>query len=186
MDKKEEILKSALNLFVEFGFHGTPTSKIAKEAGIANGTLFHYHKTKDELIMALYMDINARLSEYTQANTNKDESLELVFESYFTNTLEWVQTHTQEFYFIQQFHNSPFLSMVSQEDIMRHSKYLLGMIEEGLKSKALKQLPADFLFSLVNSHVYGINQYLSKTNLPSQKQKELIHISFKIMWDMMT
>jgi AcrR family transcriptional regulator len=39
LDKKEEILKTALKLFVEFGFHATPTSKIAKEAGIANGTL---------------------------------------------------------------------------------------------------------------------------------------------------
>jgi AcrR family transcriptional regulator len=42
MDKQQEILSAALQLFVANGFHGTATSKIAKEAGVANGTLFHY------------------------------------------------------------------------------------------------------------------------------------------------
>ena len=81
MDKKEEILKTALKLFVEFGFHATPTSKIAKEAGVANGTLFHYYKTKDELILALYAHTKSHLTEYMYANASKDESLELVFKS---------------------------------------------------------------------------------------------------------
>ena len=35
MDKKQLILNAAMRLFVEQGFHDTPTSKIAKEAGIA-------------------------------------------------------------------------------------------------------------------------------------------------------
>ena len=54
MDKKNSILGSALRLFVENGFHGTATSKIAQEASIANGTLFNYFKTKEELIVTLY------------------------------------------------------------------------------------------------------------------------------------
>ena len=54
MDKREQILLAALKLFTEFGFHGTPTSKIAVEAGVSNGTLFHYFKTKEALILALY------------------------------------------------------------------------------------------------------------------------------------
>jgi AcrR family transcriptional regulator len=39
-------LAAALQLFVAFGFHGTPTSRIAAQAGVSNGTLFHYYKTK--------------------------------------------------------------------------------------------------------------------------------------------
>ena len=51
MNKREKIFSTALNLFVEHGFHGTPTSKIAKEAGVANGTLFHHFNTKEDLII---------------------------------------------------------------------------------------------------------------------------------------
>ena len=55
--KKEQILTSALELFVTLGFHGTSTSAIAKNAGISNGILFHYFKTKEELITELYIEI---------------------------------------------------------------------------------------------------------------------------------
>ena len=54
MDKQQLILGTALKLFVENGFHGTATSKIAAEAGVANGTLFNYFRTKEELIFAIY------------------------------------------------------------------------------------------------------------------------------------
>jgi AcrR family transcriptional regulator len=64
MDKREQILASALRLFVEFGFHGTPTSKIAKEAGVSNGTLFHYFATKEDLIKELYISIKNELNQF--------------------------------------------------------------------------------------------------------------------------
>ena len=62
MDKRKQILDAALKLFVELGFHGTPTSMIAKEAGVANGTLFHYFATKDELVIALYVAIKNQMA----------------------------------------------------------------------------------------------------------------------------
>lgn len=39
-DKKAAIAATAVRLFTERGIHGTPTSLIAREAGISNGTLF--------------------------------------------------------------------------------------------------------------------------------------------------
>ena len=45
-DNREKILTTALTLFTERGFFGTPTSLISKEAGVATGTLFFYFPTK--------------------------------------------------------------------------------------------------------------------------------------------
>ena len=42
MDKKKQLLETATKLFVERGFHATPTSAITKEAGVSAGILFHY------------------------------------------------------------------------------------------------------------------------------------------------
>lgn len=186
LEKQEEILKAALKLFVEFGFHGTPTSKIAKEAGVANGTLFHYYKTKDDLILALYTDIKKRLTEHMYANVNPNDSLELIFRGMFLNTLEWSQDHKEEFYFVQQFNMSPFSSLISKEEIRRQAKPHLDMIHGGIKNKILKPLPAEFLYSLINNHIYGLSQYLTTADLSSQKQKKLINDSFDMIWDMIT
>src|SRR5436853_7778460 len=49
---KEKILAAALKLFRENGLDGTTTKEISKKAGIAEGTLFNYFKTKEDL--ALY------------------------------------------------------------------------------------------------------------------------------------
>jgi AcrR family transcriptional regulator len=186
LDKKEEILKAALKLFVEFGFHATPTSKIAKEAGVANGTLFHYYKTKEELILALYSDTKKRLTEYMYSNISKADSLDLVFKSIYTNTIEWSLENKAEFYFIQQFSTSPFYSLISPEEIRKQAEPHLDFLQEGIKAAVLKPLPVDLLYTLINSHVAGINQYLSTGEFSTTKQKQIINESFQLLWDMIT
>jgi AcrR family transcriptional regulator len=47
--KKTDVIKTALELFTTKGFHGTPTSMIARDAGAATGTLFHHLKTKNQV-----------------------------------------------------------------------------------------------------------------------------------------
>src|ERR1700722_17726858 len=49
---KRRILAAALELFKEKGLEGTTTKEISKRSGIAEGTLFNYFKTKEDL--ALY------------------------------------------------------------------------------------------------------------------------------------
>jgi AcrR family transcriptional regulator len=49
---KQRILRAALELFKAKGFEGTTTKEISKKSGIAEGTLFNYFKTKEDL--ALY------------------------------------------------------------------------------------------------------------------------------------
>src|SRR5215218_5923649 len=51
--RREQILETALGLFAVQGFDATPTRQIAKEAGIAEGLIFHYFPTKASLLTAL-------------------------------------------------------------------------------------------------------------------------------------
>lgn len=48
---REAIIAAALNLFVTNGYHATSISMIAKEAGIATGLMYHYFKSKEELLV---------------------------------------------------------------------------------------------------------------------------------------
>ena len=62
-DKRNAILDAATRLFAERGLTASPTSEISKEAGVAEGTLFTYFKTKDDLINALYREIKLELAD---------------------------------------------------------------------------------------------------------------------------
>jgi len=56
--KKEQtklrILQAALQLFKEKGLEGTTTKQISRKAGIAEGTLFNYFETKEDLAMYFF------------------------------------------------------------------------------------------------------------------------------------
>src|ERR1017187_882113 len=51
---KEKILAAALELFQENGLDGTTTKQISQKAGIAEGTLFNYFKTKEDLALFFF------------------------------------------------------------------------------------------------------------------------------------
>ncbi|MBN2467138.1 MAG: TetR/AcrR family transcriptional regulator [Deltaproteobacteria bacterium] len=57
MDRKKAILDAAAALFAERGFAATPTAEIARRAGVAEGTIFHHFKNKDELLFNIVIDL---------------------------------------------------------------------------------------------------------------------------------
>jgi len=54
MKKKEEIFHNALKLFIEFGYGGTPISRIANEVGLTKAGFYHYFRTKEDLLFELH------------------------------------------------------------------------------------------------------------------------------------
>jgi AcrR family transcriptional regulator len=61
---KEKILAAALALFRENGLDGTTTKQISKKAGIAEGTLFNYFKTKEDLALFFFQKETHNLIEW--------------------------------------------------------------------------------------------------------------------------
>lgn len=59
--KREAILEAAMAVFAERGIGHAPTSAISTAAGVAEGTLFTYFKTKDELINELYRELRKEM-----------------------------------------------------------------------------------------------------------------------------
>ncbi|MDY6879178.1 MAG: TetR/AcrR family transcriptional regulator [Desulfatiglans sp.] len=53
MSRKEAIMEAATQLFAQRGFTATSTSAIAKEAGVAEGLIFHHYKTKDGILLRI-------------------------------------------------------------------------------------------------------------------------------------
>jgi TetR/AcrR family transcriptional regulator, fatty acid metabolism regulator protein len=53
-DKRERILKAAVQVFARSGFHATRVSEVARAAGVADGTIYLYFKSKEELLFSLF------------------------------------------------------------------------------------------------------------------------------------
>ncbi|KUF55782.1 HTH-type transcriptional repressor Bm3R1 [Klebsiella pneumoniae] len=71
-DKKQALLEAATAAFAQSGIAAS-TSAIARSAGVAEGTLFRYFATKDELLNELYLAIKLRLVRTMIAGLDPDE-----------------------------------------------------------------------------------------------------------------
>ena len=53
-DKYQRILEAAITVFAEQGFYQSTIAQIAKEAGVADGTIYLYFKNKDDILVQFY------------------------------------------------------------------------------------------------------------------------------------
>jgi AcrR family transcriptional regulator len=56
IDKRRQILDAAIRVFARQGFHSTRVADIADEAGVAYGLVYHYFKSKDEVLNELFSE----------------------------------------------------------------------------------------------------------------------------------
>jgi len=55
-DKPQQIIDAAIRVFARSGYYNSRVSDIAREAGIAAGTIYLYFKTKDEILVTLFRE----------------------------------------------------------------------------------------------------------------------------------
>ena len=82
IDKRRNILDAAIKVFARQGFHSTRVSDIADEAGVAYGLVYHYFKSKDEVLNELFVErwslLLAAIDEADRAGGTHRERLALV------------------------------------------------------------------------------------------------------------
>jgi AcrR family transcriptional regulator len=55
-DKRRLILQAAVRVFARKGFHTCRVGDIAQEAGVAHGLLYHYFRSKDEVLECIFAE----------------------------------------------------------------------------------------------------------------------------------
>ncbi|MCA9956904.1 MAG: helix-turn-helix transcriptional regulator, partial [Anaerolineales bacterium] len=74
-DKAMQLIEASIDLFAQEGFWNTPTSRIAKHAGVGTGTLFNYFESKDGLIDAVYKQLKQEWMVHLLAGFPQDGTL---------------------------------------------------------------------------------------------------------------
>ena len=88
-DKRNAILDAATRLFAERGLTAAPTSEISKLAGVAEGTLFTYFKTKDDLINALYREVKLELADAMMSDFPRKKNIRTKLRHVWDRYVSW-------------------------------------------------------------------------------------------------
>lgn len=85
-DKRDRILSAAERIFARHGFFAAKVSDVAKEAGVADGTIYLYFKSKDDLLISLFerrmVQVNERLRDATEKVKGPIEQLRAFVRTY--------------------------------------------------------------------------------------------------------
>jgi TetR/AcrR family fatty acid metabolism transcriptional regulator len=87
-EKYEAILKAAVKVIGQAGYHNAPISKIAREAGVADGTVYLYFKNKEDILISILRETIGTIVDRIQeelklAKGDASESLKRLITVYF-------------------------------------------------------------------------------------------------------
>jgi len=145
-EKKQAIFESTLSLIREHGFHGAPMSLVAKNAGVAAGTIYHYFHSKDQLICELYHYNRTRVAAAIDKALSTSGTYK---ERFFTTWLALYKFYTKEpnvLTFFEQFVNSPF----NTDKFPNHFRgALYTFFAEATKAGVVRPLKPEILLVLI-------------------------------------
>jgi AcrR family transcriptional regulator len=114
-DKRNAILDAATRLFAERGLTAAPTSEISKQAGVAEGTLFTYFKTKDDLINALYREIKLELADAMMSDFPRKKNVRTRLRHVWDRYVNWGIANPKQRKVLAQLQVSEVLSKESRD-----------------------------------------------------------------------
>ncbi|MFV0430880.1 MAG: TetR/AcrR family transcriptional regulator [Alphaproteobacteria bacterium] len=101
-EKRQALLNAATEIVAEHGLAAAPTAKIAKLAGVAEGTLFCYFVTKDELLNELYIHIKQSMCQALAEKYDTSASFKLKFQYLWNSYIDWGLANPRAYKVINQ------------------------------------------------------------------------------------
>ncbi len=167
--KRDEIIRAALGLIAEHGFHGAPMAMIAEKADVGAGTIYRYFESKDELVAALYRELEGEIVAFVLAGYGADRPLRERFVHIGTSLLRYYVEHPLEFKFMEQFRNSPYGVAMRMDKLFgrqaaeEKTNMFKELLDEAIASQVIKGLPLPVLsalffgplFDILRDHILG-------------------------------
>ncbi len=149
-EKRSAILEAATRIIVKQGL-SAPTAAIAKEAGIANGSLFTYFETKTALFNQLYLELKAEMAAAALKDLRADAAPREQLSHIWQLWMIWAVSCPEKRRALAQLNVS---DEITTETRAAGHKTMAGVAEllEDIRTKGpLRKAPMGFVVAIMNS-----------------------------------
>lgn len=152
--RRTQILDGAAKAFGEKGFHRATTKDIAEAADIAEGTIYNYFASKDDLLLALMHDLAELESREALYAQSLDEPPAEFFAQHFSQRLREIQPkYATVLAVLPEILASPALRQRYNDEFMQPA---IAMIERHIQARAERGQLAAADYALVSRVVVSI------------------------------
>jgi AcrR family transcriptional regulator len=180
LEKRQALLQSAVREIAASGL-GASTARIAKGADVAEGTMFTYFTSKEELLNELYVELKTKVYRRIQARFPHESELRARVKHIWTEYLRWAMEHPDERKVSTLLNLSELISDVTRDRMIAERGAVSQTMNELGKRGAFKDLPPEFASSAMLAMQEAVMEMAIKK--PRQRSK-LIEQGFDAFWRM--
>jgi AcrR family transcriptional regulator len=177
--KARDILAATLRAVQEHGLVGLSMEAVARRAGVAAGTLYVYHASKEALLDALYLETKRALA----AAVFRDEGLPVrpAFLKMCGAYLEYLAAHPAEIAFLEQMSKSTLVSARTRAAAEPGTRPLVELLERGKRELLLKDLDTRLMISFLQATVHELSSFAA--GLPAARRAAQHGQIAQLCWD---
>jgi AcrR family transcriptional regulator len=149
-EKRTAIMAAAARVIADEGL-GAPTAMIAREAGVANGTLFTYFETKADLFNALYLELKAEMAAASLKGLPATADLRKQMFHVWSRSMDWAMAHPEKRRALVQLTVSDEITKASRAAGHKTMAGIARVLEQSRANGPLRTAPMGFVVAIMNA-----------------------------------
>lgn len=130
---RKAILDSATKLFARKGYYNAKTAEIAKEAGVAAGTIYNYFKSKDDILISIFSERLGEMIVTLRSVMDRMEDADSKISFIVTSMMRLFQTDRDlaEVLVVELRQSAKFLKSTAMLELLKFLELIEEVIVEG-------------------------------------------------------
>ncbi|WP_187296281.1 TetR/AcrR family transcriptional regulator [Tepidibacter mesophilus] len=188
-DTKEKIFNAAIKVFAKKGFSAATSAEIAEEAGVAQGTIFRYYKTKKDILRGVMIEYIDKFDEFAEFDSiqniiedNKYKPLDEILKLIVLNRYEVFKKNfhiSKVIHYEMQFHDDIMdmhLKKCKEKEgtVMKHILQHIDIDEDKYKPLDKNSLAIIFTSMMFGMFFQRLNGIRGNNSVPIEKEIDII------------
>ncbi len=180
-EKKQAILKATTRLIAEDGLNAS-TSRIAKVAGVSEGTIFTYFSNKDELLNQLYLELKSQLRSALVFPSKTAELRELVWLSW-EAFITWGIRNPLDYNALEKLSLCNQITETTKTKAAQEFCDVVHLLEKAMATGVLRHQSPDFVGSLMAAMAKTTMDFMT---LDQSNSESVCKDGFAAFWNAVT
>lgn len=177
LDRAAAVRRALRTLVGQRGFHGTSMSAVAAEAGVATGTAYTHYSSKNELVLATYIETKAELAAAATADLDPGAGPADRFRGIWLATYRHLSANRDHALFLLQVDASPYRAAAHEAATGAEGDPLMAEAAAPDIAARLLPLPVEVLYELGLGP--AVRLAASRTALDESELSEIAHACWR-------
>ena len=172
-NKHQKIIRAAVKVFAEKGFYNARVSEIAREANVADGTIYLYFKNKDDILISLFEEEFGHIVENMRKELEKEKDALQKIKRFAIMHLSIIaeQQNLAEVLGVEVRQSSKFMKEYINKPFIEYLNLIRSIIIEGQESGLIRK---DLTPGIMKRALFGALDEMARYWVLSAKKKHSV------------